>query len=350
MRQDPGYKLLFSHARMVEDLLRSFVPEPWVNGLDFSTLERVSASAVADDLRERHNDIVWRVCWGDSEGGQRWLYVYLMLEFQSTVDSWMPVRVLTYVGLLYQDLIRQKLVQAGERLPPVVPILLYNGDRPWSAACDLEPLLEPVAGFDAYRPRIRYLLLDEQHLDEQALVGAQGLVQALFQLERSRSPQAMSEVLAALTAWLDAPGNAELRRAFTEFLRQVLLPARLPGIELPALNDLSEIRVMLSERIKEWTEQWKQQGLAEGLEQGRAEGLEQGLEQGLQKGLQKGLEQGHRREAELILRQLRRRVGDVPAAMAEPIRAMPPERLEALGEALLDFSSLDELRIWLEQW
>ena len=46
MRHDPGYKLLFAHARMVEDLLRGFVPEAWVSGLDFATLERVNTSTV----------------------------------------------------------------------------------------------------------------------------------------------------------------------------------------------------------------------------------------------------------------------------------------------------------------
>ena len=45
MHHDPGYKLLFAHARMVEDLLRGFVPEDWVQGLDYASLEKVSASA-----------------------------------------------------------------------------------------------------------------------------------------------------------------------------------------------------------------------------------------------------------------------------------------------------------------
>ena len=48
---DEGYKLLFSHPRMVEDLLLGFVQEEWVERLDFSTLERVSGNYVSDDLR-----------------------------------------------------------------------------------------------------------------------------------------------------------------------------------------------------------------------------------------------------------------------------------------------------------
>ena len=35
---DHSYKLLFSEPRMVEDLLRGFVPDEWVEELDFSTL------------------------------------------------------------------------------------------------------------------------------------------------------------------------------------------------------------------------------------------------------------------------------------------------------------------------
>lgn len=58
---DNSYKLLFFHAEMVTDLLRGFVHEDWVQQLDFASLEKVSGSFVADDLRDRENDIIWRV-------------------------------------------------------------------------------------------------------------------------------------------------------------------------------------------------------------------------------------------------------------------------------------------------
>ena len=67
---DNSYKLLFSHAEMVRDLLLGFVKEEWVRDLDFQTLEKVGSSYVSDDIRDRHDDIVWRVKWGKD-----WLYV-----------------------------------------------------------------------------------------------------------------------------------------------------------------------------------------------------------------------------------------------------------------------------------
>ena len=138
-QHDNSYKLLFSHPEMVRDLLVGFVQEPWLAELDLRTLEKVSGSYVSDDLRDREDDIIWRLQFKG-----RWLYLYLLLEFQSSVDPYMAVRVLTYLGLLYQDLIHQKTVTAGQKLPPVLPIVLYNGKPRWGAATEIGQLIVSV--------------------------------------------------------------------------------------------------------------------------------------------------------------------------------------------------------------
>jgi len=141
---DSGYKLLYSHTAMVRDLLRGFVPGAWVKALDLSTLERCSGSYVTDDLCDRADDIIWRLRWGSD-----WLYVYLLIEFQSTIDPWMAVRIQTYLGLLYQDLIRAQSLSEHGRLPPVLPLVLYNGTSPWNAAESLWSRHRRADGADA---------------------------------------------------------------------------------------------------------------------------------------------------------------------------------------------------------
>ena len=111
---DGGYKLLFSHPEMVADLLRGFVREDWVRDLDFSTLEKVPGSYVTPELSNRESDVVWRLRWGHD----RFLYIYLLIEFQSTVDPFMGLRMMVYLGLLYQDLIQRRELTSSGKLPP----------------------------------------------------------------------------------------------------------------------------------------------------------------------------------------------------------------------------------------
>ena len=65
---------------------------------------------------------------------------------------------------------------------------------------------------------------------------------------------------------------------------------------------------------------------------------------GYERGKEEGKEEG---EQNLVLRQLQRRVGELPQEVIEQIQALSLERLEALGEALLDFTTMDDLLNWL---
>jgi predicted transposase YdaD len=51
----------------------------------------------------------------------------------------------------------------------------------------------------------------------------------------------------------------------------------------------------------------------------------------------------------LISRQLKRRFGDIDESLVEQIRNLSAEQLENLGEALLDFSEIADLAVWVEQ-
>ena len=61
---DGSYRRLFSHAVMVEDLIRRYVAPSWIGRLDFSTLEMVPAHYVSEELEQRESDVVWRLRYG----------------------------------------------------------------------------------------------------------------------------------------------------------------------------------------------------------------------------------------------------------------------------------------------
>jgi hypothetical protein len=73
---------------------------------------------------------------------------------------------------------------------------------------------------------------------------------------------------------------------------------------------------------------------------------EQDREKAIQQEEAIGLQQG---EANLVLRLLNRRFGELPPHITETIQKLTVEQLEDLGEALLDFKSQADLINWLNQ-
>jgi len=65
-----------------------------------------------------------------------------------------------------------------------------------------------------------------------------------------------------------------------------------------------------------------------------------------QEWIEEGRQEG---EAAVTLRQLNRRCGPLSAATTARIQALPLPQLEALAEALLDFSGPADLSAWLQQ-
>jgi len=83
---------------------------------------------------------------------------------------------------------------------------------------------------------------------------------------------------------------------------------------------MQEMRAMLAERVKTWTEEWKQQG----LEQGRQEGK-------------------HLGEASLLRRLLDRRFGPLPAWVDERLAQASDAELEQWADRVLECASLEEV-------
>lgn len=217
-KHDLGYRSLFSFPKMVEDLIREFVPESWVEKLDFSTLQRVNASFVAPELKGRDGDLLWKLRLRDGSP----VYVYLFIEHQSKVDRFMAVRLMTYIGLLYQALIKEGLLTPDGRLPLVIPIVLYNGEAEWLAPQELAELIERIdETAEAYVPRLRYSVIDEGRFPLKDLESRRSIAAQIFWLEQSREPRAVNQGVGRLVPLLGRPDDGLLRRAVLTWLDQL---------------------------------------------------------------------------------------------------------------------------------
>ena len=155
---DGTYHQVYTDPLMVADLLTHFVNEPWVKDLDFTRMQRVNTKFHIRFLPKREGDVVWQI--PTRSGGV--FYLLVMLEFQSTVNWMMAVRMVAYANLLWLQLIHEKKLSPHGPLPAIFPAVIYNGEHPWLAPVRLRDLIGLPEGSPLWKfqPDGQFFLID----------------------------------------------------------------------------------------------------------------------------------------------------------------------------------------------
>jgi hypothetical protein len=264
-RHDKTRRLLYSYPEMVKDTL-DFINEPWVNELDFTTLEKMAESHVSARLDLRFQDVVWKVRCRDTE-----IFICLLIEFQSSIEPYMAFRIFFYMAIFYDDLIRQvadkkKLPdpdvvvtedkQRIPKLPLAIPIVCYNGSPVWWPSLDLVGMLRTPPGFECLVPQFRYLLVDEHRVPEERL-NDENLLAGLIGLERTDSLEGLLATFSKLLKWVRNPG---VRRDFGAVVKATLTHLGVAGSEFEQVKTPEEVETMLAENLTAWRDRVREEG------------------------------------------------------------------------------------------
>ena len=294
---DSGYKLLFSNRTIFRQLIETFVDAPWVKAADFSRCEPVDKSFVSDEYRQRESDLIYRVALRGQE-----LYIYVLIEFQSTVDRFMVVRVLNYLTSFYLDYVRAN--RHVRRLPPIFPLVLYSGDRRWTAAADVADLIDGIELLGPYRPSFRYYKLAENEFSAEHLLAIGNIVSTLFLAEQD---VAIDTTVAALVDLFEREEDKQAVSILVNWFRQVITHGRIDPADQAALATTLQSIEEVTNMLRTFTREKQAE-----FERGRQEGIEEGLEQGIEQGIEKGVELGVLKVAHNMLA-----AGIAPVAIAE---------------------------------
>ena len=265
---DTGYKELFSYPEFVQQLIEDFAPAEIARLMDFTTLKSHSGNYITPLFEEKIEDVVWsvNVNW---QGMTQEVYLYILLEFQSSVDRTMPVRLMHYAACFYSELLKQKVITPGQGLPPVFPVVLYNGSERWTASLDLYDMImpEPPGLLQVYQPRMRYYLVDEGRYTDEQLGLVQSPLSGVFSIEKaSTNRQGLQQAVDRIVAIIQADSHKErIDKIITRWLKRHL--QRLGAeVDLNQLNSLVEDKDMLAENLENWAQQERQEGEKLGIE------------------------------------------------------------------------------------
>ncbi|MBK1618605.1 transposase [Lamprobacter modestohalophilus] len=275
---DTGYKELFSHPELVQQLIEGFAPPEIASLMDFTTLKNHSGNYITPLFEERFEDVVWsvQVHW---QGVTERLFLYLLIEFQSTVDPTMPLRMLHYVACFYQHLLKTKVTTTAQGLPPILPIVLYNGLERWHAAEDIDELVRPTPPLflRAYQPHLRYYLIDEGRYTPEQLSAIDSPLSGVFEVEIASGDRAslQAAVDRLVRLILADPNKARLDALITRWLKRHL--RRLGAkIDLTQVHSLIEDNAMLAENLQHWAERERLEGERIGIQKGERIGIQKG--------------------------------------------------------------------------
>lgn len=267
---DSGYKLLFSNRTIFRQLLETFVDQPWVAELDFDRAETVDKSFVSEHYKETESDLIYRLPWGEDE-----LYIYVLMEFQSTVDRWMALRMLNYITNFYMDWV--KAHPEAHKVPPLFPLLLYNGEARWSAAQTMAELVEAAPSLGDYGIGFRYFKLATNEFSREQLIGIGNIVSTLFLAESRPDLELLIEQFVAL---FEQAEDKWAISTFFNWFKQLAVHKRLHSEDFASLAEAYRSAEEVQDMLQKTFEQWYQQGIEKGFEKGREEGREEGIEKG----------------------------------------------------------------------
>lgn len=312
---DKTFKELLSRPELVKDFLQGFVDEEFIKDIDFTRIEKKNTSYITKTFKNRYTDLVIKL----NMTGGKCAYLYLVIEFQSTVDKLMPLRILNYMLLLYEDLIKQKEISADEPLPPVFPLVLYTGTDTYTAPTKIEELIAlPYKRLKRYVPTFEHYLVTTRSQPREELkrmTRLDNLIAGLFYFLTAKTNKEIREAEETVSNMIDY--TSDLGRFYVIWLKKYL---KHKGINIK-VHVKEGGKVMLETAIenikKEKMKEIKNEGICIGKQ-------------------------------EDVLKLFNKKFGDTPRSIKNKIKKLfNIKKLEEILLAILDMNSPEEVEKFL---
>ena len=319
---DKLFKQLLGEPENAASFLENNLPGELVSHLDLSTLGVVHASFIDAQFIQSEADLLFSVTIANRPG-----YVYVLFEHQSSPDPLMLLRLLGYMVGVWKRFQRES--PPSNRLPVIIPMVLFHGSREWQGSMSFQSLVDmPAEVFAVYTPDFSCKVYDLSPFGKDEIAGnavVRILGDILGAYGRRDFKERVRKGLETLNELMSAPGFA---RVFEILFRYILQVYDIPK---------EEIVDLLTQTLKPDVEELIMTTYEQLLQEGEQIGLQKGEQIGLQKGAGRVL-------ARLLLKRF-----DTDVDHLTPLlNALSPEQQDELSEKILVAQSLDEIHQWLK--
>lgn len=153
-------------------------------------LEIYNSSFIDQKFSNQVCDIVYK------KKGQQ---IFFLMEHQSKIDYSMPRRILKYQIAIMEIAIKNKRrMKKSEKLPLVIPIVIYTGTGNWNVAKYIKDCQEQLSGLDTMELG-SYIILDSNEYTKQELLDDKLFILKMMALEKSKNSDELYSNLQEIT-------------------------------------------------------------------------------------------------------------------------------------------------------
>ncbi|RAK11697.1 putative transposase/invertase (TIGR01784 family) [Halanaerobium saccharolyticum] len=267
---DSLFKRTLGDKKVAVDFLENYLSDNILKEIDLTDIKIAKDSFIDKDLAESFSDILYNVSIDGKDG-----FIYLLFEHKSYFDKMTPIQMLGYITDIWELYDNQT---KNERLPPIIPILIYHGKRKWNYGSRLSGLVEETSeAISDYIPDHKYLLYDFSKYSDAEIKGQIKLrlfLKLISHIFDDNFDNGLREVLPLLI---------ELREKTTglEYIETVVNYILNTGEEI-SLNELEQKSKNISTEgsavIMTIAEKIYHDGKEEGREEGKIENMHEMIE------------------------------------------------------------------------
>ncbi len=336
---DKSYKDLYSKKEIALDLFKNLSNAEWVKDLKAEDLTLVNNTYITADYEEKEADIVYKA---EIDGKE--VVIYILLEFQSSVDYTMPLRLLFYMCEILKEYsvnAKHKKYDKTVKVPAVIPIVLYNGEHVWDVPKQFRKMIYNEELFSNNILNFEYDIFDisnDEKLSKDKLVDLKNVTSAIFLLDQKMDAVEFLERIRVIALYFNSLSDAEIKAIKKWIKNTVVNPLAESAIKILEA-DREDVELMVARNafiLDEMKEKSKAEGRIEGKIEGRIEGKIEGRTEGRIEGRIEG-------KAEILIKLLRKKFKELPLSYEEKIKKMPDEAVEELALNIFDLESIEDL-------
>lgn len=305
---------MYSNPEVFINLVKDTLDYPWARDIKPEDLILVDKSYIQPNYHEKESDIVYRAKYGETE-----IIFFVLLEFQSTIDYSMPLRLFFYISEILRREVEGESFNAKNtniKVPAVVPIVLYNGKKPWDAEVYFRNIVSNSYLFGNSIIDFTYNIIDiNNNYTKENLVNLKNVTGAIFLLDQKVNEVEFIERIKIIALTFDKMSKSE-RDTLLQWINQTTeepIAKISKEILLANKKEVTNVVANNSNIIKEMEEKAEKKG-----------------------------------KAEILIMQLERKFSEIPVTYQDNIKKLGEENLDKIAVDIFELNSINDLDKYFE--